>query len=75
MSLVNEFSSYADRPNVEVSWQVTGIRQDPWAEANRIVVEEAKPAAEQGYYLHPALYGQPPSVASNGRVILRGCAR
>jgi hypothetical protein len=32
---------------------------DPWANANRIQVEEDKPAKEQGYYLHPDLYGQP----------------
>ena len=43
----------------EVCWQVTGIRQDAFAEANPIVVEEAKPAAERGLYLHPDLHGQP----------------
>ena len=44
---------------MKVSWQVTGIRKDPWANANRIDVEEDKPANERGYYLHPDLYGQP----------------
>ena len=44
---------------MEVSWQVTGIRQDAWAEEHRIVVEEDKPAEERGFYLHPMLYGQP----------------
>ena len=44
---------------MKVSWQVTGIRKDPWANANRIRVEEDKPAKERGYYLHPDLYGQP----------------
>ena len=44
---------------MEVSWQVTGIRKDPWANANRIEVEEDKPTKERGYYLHPDLYGQP----------------
>ena len=44
---------------MKVSWQVTGIRKDPWANANRIQVEEDKPAKERGYYLHPELYGQP----------------
>jgi hypothetical protein len=43
---------------LEVSWQVTGIRQDAWANAHRVVVEEDKPAEEQGYYLHPELYGE-----------------
>ena len=44
---------------MKVSWQVTGIRKDPWANANRIEVEEDKPDKERGYYLHPDLYGQP----------------
>ncbi len=44
---------------MEVSWQVTGIRRDPWANANRIEVEEDKPAKERGYYLHPDVYNQP----------------
>jgi hypothetical protein len=44
----------------EVCWQVTGIRRDPYAEAHPVVVEEAKPSAEHGLYLHPELYGQAP---------------
>src|ERR687889_233396 len=44
---------------MKVCWQVTGIRKDPWVNANRIQVEEDKPAKERGYYLHPDLYGQP----------------
>ena len=44
---------------MKVSWQVTGIRKDPWANANRIEVEDDKSAKERGYYLHPDLYGQP----------------
>ena len=44
---------------MKVSWQVTGIRQDPWAEANLKPVEEDKAADELGFYLHPESYGQP----------------
>jgi hypothetical protein len=44
---------------MKVSWQVTGIRKDPWANAHRIEVEEDKPAKERGYYLHPDVYNQP----------------
>ena len=44
---------------MKVSWQVTGIRRDPWANANRIQVEEKKPDKEQGYYIYPDLYGKP----------------
>jgi hypothetical protein len=43
---------------MKVSWQVTGIRKDPWANAHRIQVEEDKPAKERGYYIYPDLYGQ-----------------
>jgi hypothetical protein len=45
---------------MKVSWQVTGIRQDPWANVNRIEVEEDKPDKEKGYYIYPDLYEQPP---------------
>jgi len=43
----------------KVSWQVTGIRNDPWAAANRMVVNEDKPAHEKGKYRHPEVYGKP----------------
>jgi hypothetical protein len=49
----NRFTIQTDKPGVEVSWQVTGIRQDAFAEKHRIPVEEAKPAGERGRYLHP----------------------
>ena len=47
------------RPGGRVSWQVTGVRQDRWANANRVRVEEDKPPHERGQYLHPQLYGEP----------------
>jgi len=55
----NRFTIRTDKSNVEVSWQVTGVRKDPWAEENRIVVEEYKKQEVRGYYLHPQPYGQP----------------
>jgi hypothetical protein len=57
----NHFSIKTDKPNVEVSWQVTGIRQDPYANAHRIPLEQDKPANEKGKYLHPTEWGQPES--------------
>jgi hypothetical protein len=54
----NRFVIKTDKPNVKVSWQVTGIRKDPWAEKNRIVVEERKSPDTQGFYIHPEAYGQ-----------------
>jgi hypothetical protein len=61
----NSFSIKTDKPNVKVSWQVTGIRQDPYANAHRIPVEEDKPANEKGKYLYPTEYGQPASLGIN----------
>jgi len=55
----NRFTVQTDRPGVTVSWLVIGVRQDAWANAHRIPVEEAKPQAERGFYLHPEVYEQP----------------
>jgi hypothetical protein len=44
---------------MKVSWQVTGIRKDSWANAHRVQIEEEKLDKERGYYIHPDLYGQP----------------
>jgi len=54
----NRFSIKTDKPQIKVSWQVTGIRQDAYANANRIRVEEDKPENERGYYLHPQAFGE-----------------
>jgi hypothetical protein len=43
---------------LKVSWQLTGIRHDAYANAHRIPVEEDKPGVEQGYYLSPESFGQ-----------------
>jgi hypothetical protein len=37
---------------------VTGVRQDPYANANRIPVEEDKPLDQRGRYMTPELYGK-----------------
>jgi hypothetical protein len=55
----NSFTIKTDHPQVKVSWQVTGIRRDAWAAANRIAVEEEKAVEDKGRYLHPELLGQP----------------
>src|SRR5271157_853088 len=55
----HEFGIKTDKPGVKVSWQVTGIRQDPWANAHRIPVEEEKDARDRGHYIRPELYGAP----------------
>ncbi len=53
------FTIRTSRPGVKVSWQVTGIRHDAYADAHRIQVEEEKPLQERGRYLHPELFGAP----------------
>jgi hypothetical protein len=53
----NHFKIKTDKPNVKVSWQVSGVRQDPVANAYRIKDEVEKPAAEKGTYLQPEVYG------------------
>jgi hypothetical protein len=55
----NAFSIAGGNSGQEVSWQLTGIRQDTWANAHRIPVEEEKAADERGLYLHPTEHGQP----------------
>jgi len=55
----NRFQIKTDIPGVEVSWQVTGIRRDAWANKHRIPTEENKSEKERGFYLHPELYNQP----------------
>jgi hypothetical protein len=55
----NRFVIQTDVPETEVSWQVTGIRHDAYARRHPIVIEEPKPAAERGRYLHPDAYGVP----------------
>lgn len=51
----NRFKIAGGKAGMKVSWQVTGIRCDAWANANRIIVEESKNVKEHGYYLHPEL--------------------
>lgn len=51
--LDGRFSIAGGAPGQRVSWQVTGIRQDAWAEANRVQVESDKPRHERGTYLYP----------------------
>jgi hypothetical protein len=59
----NRFMIAGGPAGLKVSWQLTGIRRDAWANAHRIKVEVSKPAAEQGRYLHPAEHGQPEALA------------
>ena len=55
----NQFTIAGGKGGVKVSWQVTGVRKDAYAEANRIKVEEDKPRHERGTYLNPTAFKQP----------------
>ncbi len=55
----NHFEIKTDKPGVEISWQVTGVRHDKYADAHRVVPEVDKEKQYKGYYLHAAEWGMP----------------
>ena len=56
----NSFRIAGGSAGLEVSWQVSGVRQDAWEKAHPMVVEVEKPPRERGFYLNPELFGAPP---------------
>lgn len=54
----NHFKIKTNKPNVKVSWQVTGVREDAWAEKNRIKPVVPKEGVEKGKYLHPEAHSR-----------------
>jgi len=68
----NRFTIRTDQPNVKVSWQVTGIRKDPYANAHRIQTVVPKAGSADNKYVHPELYGKP---LSKSVVVLPGMRR
>ena len=66
----NSFSIAGGRPNMKVSWQVTGIRKDAYAEKNRVQVEVDKDGDERGKYLYPTAYGAPESMGINNQTLV-----
>ena len=58
----NRFRIAGGQPGAKISWQVTGIRNDPYAAQNRMQVEVNKVDQERGKYLYPQGYGQPDSM-------------
>ena len=65
----NRFTIRTNKPGIKVSWQVTGIRHDRYANAHRIQVVVPKQGSAEGRYLHPELYGKP---LSKSVVVLPG---
>ena len=54
----NSFEIKTNQPNVKVSWQVTGVRHDVWANAHRVVPEQEKESINKGMYMTPKEYGK-----------------
>ncbi len=54
----NQFVIAGGKPGMKVSWLVTGVRQDKYAEQNRVQVEVEKAQDERGFYLHPEVFGK-----------------
>jgi hypothetical protein len=48
----NRFVIAGGIAGMEISWQVTGVRLDAWAQANPLYVEEDKHELERGHYRH-----------------------
>jgi len=53
----NHFTIQTSQPNVKVSWQVTGVRKDKFAEAHRVKAEVEKEPWNKGLYLHAREFG------------------
>jgi hypothetical protein len=58
----NSFRIAGGKPGLKVSWLVTGIRQDAYANAHRIQVEELKTPSLQTHSRHPM-----PTSTANGK--------
>jgi len=58
----NTFEIAGGKPGQEISWQVTGVRKDAFAEMNRVKVEVDKPEAERGTYRECASLCRRPTV-------------
>lgn len=53
----NRFEVKTDKPNVKVSWQVTGIRHDAYAISHPMKNEVMKEPAARGKYVNPDAFG------------------
>lgn len=53
----NTFVIAGGKAGVKISWQVTGIRKDKFAEKYRIIVEQEKSIEDKGKYMHPEVFG------------------
>jgi hypothetical protein len=68
----NRFRIAGGKPGTKVSWQLTGVRQDAYARQYPLRIEEDKPEAERGRYLHPSAFGRPAALTAAGAVDRKG---
>jgi hypothetical protein len=61
----NQFTISTNASKVKVSWQVTAVRQDSYAKAHPLVVEQDKPERERGFTMQSPrlIHDQPASAA------------
>ena len=64
---LDSFKIKTDKPGIEVSWQVTGIRHDKFAEKHPVIPELDKEPENKGYYLHAEELGKPASKSIDNR--------
>jgi len=64
----NQFTIRTDRPGVDVSWQVTGVRNDVYARNHPFEDERPKSGAEVGSRLHPEDYRMSPENSRGNRL-------
>jgi hypothetical protein len=64
----NQFTIRTDRPGVEVSWQVTGVRNDIYTRNHPFVAERPKTGVEIGSRFHPEDYNLPEDRSRGNRL-------
>jgi len=57
----NKFEIATNQPNVKVSWEVKGVRNDNRMKKNPFVAEQLKTPTQKGKYYDPASYNLPES--------------
>ena len=62
----NQFVIKSDRPNVKVSWQITGVRNDRNMQYAPFVAESEKEEKNKGKYMSPEAYGK---LKSQGEIV------
>jgi hypothetical protein len=53
----NQFVIKTDEPNVKVSWELTGVRNDPYMQQNPYEAVREKEGESKGTYIDPVTYG------------------